>query len=68
MLTGVQLETKQELCRSQGDSPTPMYVNKHHYMLASRNIAVDGNALITALARDIAFDANAVKLADADIE
>ncbi len=65
MLTDAQLTPQQELCRSQGDSQTPMYVNKHHYMPASRHITFDANALITALARDIAFYANAVELADA---
>lgn len=37
-------------------------------MPASRNSAFDADALITAIARDVAFDANAVKLADAGIE
>ena len=45
----------------------------HHYMPASRNFAFDASAVIrilasaviAILARDIAFDANAVKLAGA---
>lgn len=65
MRTGALLIIKQELYRSQGDSQTPMYVNKHQYMPASSNTAFDANALITALARDIALDADAAKLADA---